>query len=87
MRLTMVTRYYGLPIHHYKMQLLDLVISNCALTIIYYYNIIGNLAGTSLIQHICAILAFESGSYATVPQTHREFKLEYSYKFKSQAVF
>ena len=38
---------------------LDLATSKCAPTIIQYYR----EAGTSLIQHICAILAFESGRY------------------------
>ena len=60
---------------------LDLATSNRAPTIIQYYR----KAGTSLIQHIYAILAFKSGSYGT-PNTP-EFKLEYSCKCKSQAVF
>ena len=47
-------------------QLLDLAISNRALTIMCYYNIIGKQV---LIQHICAILAFESGSYGTPHNT------------------
>ena len=38
--------------------------------------------GTPLIQHVCAILAFGSGT-AMVPQTLHEFKFEYSCKCKS----
>ena len=66
MRLTMVTRYYGLPIFivikcmEPASGISNRACSNNNVLLQYYRE-----AGTSLIQHICAILAFESGSYGT----------------------
>ena len=64
-------------------QWIDTPASNCSPTIIQYYREVG----TPLIQHICTILAFGSGSYGTTNTPWVHFKFEYSCKCKSQAVF
>ena len=77
---TIYTMATGLPIHCYNIKNLmhgtsynfkiffpDLAISNHAPTVIQYYY---REASAPLIQHVCVILAFESGSYGT-PNTPR----------------